>query len=340
MWHILKEMRKEFRIEGFDNNEIYQQLKQLSEYLGEPLEKQLKRRLKEQCLGLPWLLKKLCVHIYNQIKMGTSQAELIDTQFDTEQLFKDDLVGLSTPQVSCLKFIAANSPISSVELSEKYSNDVINSLHANRLIIRTGYSYALYWDIFRDYLADGKLPTIPLTAIPNSSLGTILKAIGIFNKRGILSRDQLSEYLGTSPATTKIVFGDLSTFMIAKEVQNGDKYQLVDGVKNKSRDEIASYFYSQFRHHKVIDEILDKEGDKVRIHIKKFQSYVQENCSSLLSPKSLYLYSSKLLQWFAFCGLVDYEKEYIVVHKIGDSRNRGKLMRRPRITKKQKVKNP
>jgi len=339
MWYELKERRKEFKIEGFDNSEIFQQLKQLSEYLGEPLEKQLKRRLKEQCLGFPWLLKKLCIHIHKQIKMGTSQAELINTQFDIEQLFKDDLVGLSKSQVSCLRYIAENSPVDAVELSEKYTNDVINSLHANRLIVRTGYRYALYWDIFRDYLVDGELPTIPLTAIPNCSLGTILRAIKVFNDEGILSKDQLPEYLGINPTTAQTVFGDLTTFMTVKEVQGGDGYRLVDGVKNKSRKEISSYFYSQFRHHKVIDEILDKEGDKVKIHIDKFQSYVKENCSSLLSPKSLYLYSSKLLQWFAFCGLVDYEMEYIVVHKAGDGRNKGKLMRRPRITGKQKVKN-
>ncbi len=339
MWHELKERRKEFRIEGFDRSEISQQLKLFSEYIGEPLEKQLKRRLEEQCLGFPWLLKKLCIHIYKQVKMGTTQAELINTQFDIEQLFKNDLIGLNPSQVSCLKYIASNSPIDVVELSEKYSPEIIDSLQANRLIVRAGFTYALYWDIFRDYIADGKLPTIPLTAIPNCSLGMILKAIGVFNKCGVLGKDQLSEHLGTSPATAQIVFGDLTTFMIVKKVKNKDTYELVDGVKNKSRGEIASYFYSQFRHHKVIEVILDRKGDKAKISPKKFQSYVRDNCSSVLSPRSLYSYSSKLLQWFAFCGLVGYETEYVVVHKAGDGENRGKLMRKPKITRKQQTKN-
>jgi Holliday junction resolvase-like predicted endonuclease len=338
MWHELKERRKEFRIEGFDRSEISQQLKLLSAYIGEPLEKQLKRRLEEQCLGFPWLLKKLCIHIYKQIKMGTTQAELINAQFDIEQLFKDDLIGLNPSQVSCLKYIALNSPTDVVELSERYGREIIDSLQSSRLIVRTGFRYALYWDIFRDYIADGKLPTIPLTAIPNCSLGTILKTIGVFNKFGVLGKDQLSEHLGTSPATAQIVFGDLTTFMIVKRVKNKDTYQLVDGVKNKSRGEIASYFYSQFRHHKVIEVILDRKGDKAKISQNKFQSYVKRNCSSVLSPRSLYLYSSKLLQWFAFCGLVDYETEYIVVHKAGDGENRGKPMRRPKITRKQQAK--
>lgn len=165
-----------------------------------------------------------------------------------------------------------------------------------------------------------------------------MKAIGVFNKCSNLGKDQLSEHLGTSPATAQIVFGDLTTFMTVKKVKNKDTYELVDGVKNKSRGEIASYFYSQFRHHKVIEVILDRKGDKAKMSQKRFQSYVKDNCSSVLSPKSLYLYSSKLLQWFAFCGLVDYETEYIVVHKAGDGENRGKLMRRPKITKKQQAK--
>lgn len=62
-----------------------------------------------------------------------------------------------------------------------------------------------------------------------------MKAIGIFNKYGVLGKDQLSEHLGTSPATAQIVFGDLTTFMIVKKVKNKDTYELVDGVKNKKK---------------------------------------------------------------------------------------------------------
>ena len=70
MWHELSDRRKTFTIEKFDSSEIFQQLQQLSNYLEQPLEKQLKKRLIEHCSGLPWLLKKLCIHIYRQVKKG------------------------------------------------------------------------------------------------------------------------------------------------------------------------------------------------------------------------------------------------------------------------------
>jgi len=53
MWQELRDKRKEFEIRGFESSEIFEQLQMLSNIVGEPLENQLKRRLREQCLGFP-----------------------------------------------------------------------------------------------------------------------------------------------------------------------------------------------------------------------------------------------------------------------------------------------
>lgn len=328
-WHSLRDRRKEFNIDKFDSSEISQQLQLLGKYLGEPLENQLKRRLKEHCLGYPWLLKKLCIHIYRQVKRGISQAELITAQFNIEQLFDEDSVDLSESQMSCLKYIAMNSPVDVVELSKNYTQEVINQLYGRRLIVRTGYRYAIYWDIFRDYLVDGKLPVIPLTAIPTSNLGTILKAVGIFNKHDALSKDELARYLVCTQRTTQNILGDMLTFMMVRKVQDEDKYRLVDDIRDKSRSEIYPYLYLQFRHHEIIEDILNKEGEGIRLSMEKFRSYIAESYSSLgLSPQSLYVYSGKLLQWFSYCGLADTEKDYVIIYKSDKGKNKGQVNKR------------
>jgi len=329
MWHELKDRRKTFTIEKFDSSEIFQQLQQLSEYLGEPLEKQLKRRLIEHCSGFPWLLKKLCIHIYRQVKKGIKQTDLIFTQFNLKQLFDEDTIDLTTTQTDCLKYIAKFSPVSVIELNERFDIDVINELTRRRLITRTGYRYAIYWDIFRDYLNEEKLPVIPLTIIPVSPLGTIIKSIQIFEKYGgKLSKEEFAKYLSITDKTATNVISDLITFLIIKK-DDENIYNLTDEIQGQNIEKVAEHLYHQFLQHKIIQEILNHEGDGSRISIEKFQSYLAQSYSALgLNTQSINAYSNKLLQWFVFCGLVEYQNNELVFNKSGNGTQKGKISSR------------
>ena len=120
---------------------------------------------------------------------------LIFAQFNLKQLFDEDTIDLTVTQTDCLKYIAKYSPISVVELNERFDSDTINELYKRRLLIRAGHRYAIYWDIFRDYINEGKLPIIPLTVIPISPLGTIIKSIQIFDKYDKLSKDEFAHHM-------------------------------------------------------------------------------------------------------------------------------------------------
>jgi len=330
MWHELSDRRKTFTIEKFDSSEISQQLQQLSEYLGEHLENQLKRRLIEHCSGFPWLLKKLCIHIFRQVKKGIKQTDLIYTQFNLKQLFDEDTVDLTATQMECLRYIAKFSPISVIELNERFDDEIVNILYMRRLIIRTGHRYAIYWDIFRDYINEGKLPVISLTIIPTSPLGTIMKSIQIFEKYGELSKEDFANHLQIADKTATNVISDLITFLIVKK-SDTNTYHLTDEIKGKSKstDTVANHLYHQFLQHKIIQEILNKEGDGAQISVDKFQSYLAISYSSLgLSPQSIKSYSQKLFQWFSFCGLMEIQFPNIKFFKSGTGAQKGIITRR------------
>ena len=289
------------------------------------MENQLKRRLIEQCSGFPWLLKKLSIHIFRQVKKGIKQTDLIFAQFNLKQLFDEDTIDLTVTQTDCLKYIAKYSPISVVELNERFDSDTINELYKRRLLIRAGHRYAIYWDIFRDYINEGKLPIIPLTVIPISPLGTIIKSIQIFDKYDKLSKDEFAHHMQIADNTATNVISDLITFLIIKK-DDENQYHLTEEIRGKSIDEIAQHLYQQFSQHKIIQELLNYEGDGARIPIEKFQTYLAHSYSSLgLSPQSINSYSTKLLRWFAFCGLIEIDYNHIVFIKSGSGSQKGSL---------------
>ena len=64
------------------------------------------------------------------------------------------------------------------DVLESAGHSVVQSLQDKRLLIRRGNRLNLYWDIFRDYVLSGTVPSIPFNYIPQSpSLDALLRVI-------------------------------------------------------------------------------------------------------------------------------------------------------------------
>ena len=193
LWNELRDHRITKSLGSFDSGESSRLITQFESALGENLLPPLRRGLQEQGQGLPWLLKKLCIHVYNQVKRGVSQADLLGSRLNVERLFDEDLEPLNDAQLSCLKYIAANSPADSLDVYDRYGDEVVASLVSNRLVLRTGQRLAVYWDIFRDYLTEGIVPAIPWTDIPNCTVSMAYAAAEYLHARGPLETTKLAE---------------------------------------------------------------------------------------------------------------------------------------------------
>jgi hypothetical protein len=109
------------------------------------------------------------------------QSEMVRGLLNVEQLFLEDLQGLTTPQEEALKRIAKLAPASILDLGDELSPELVQSLVDRRLIVKVGSKYDLYWDIFRDYLNTGRLP-IEEVYILRAQAGSILKALSILRQ--------------------------------------------------------------------------------------------------------------------------------------------------------------
>lgn len=85
-------------LDTFSDLETKALLDKLAEELRSPLRTDLRFFLSEFSQGYPWLLKKLCAHVKAQREAGTPQLEIARGLLNVEELFKDDLRGLSVQE--------------------------------------------------------------------------------------------------------------------------------------------------------------------------------------------------------------------------------------------------
>jgi Holliday junction resolvase-like predicted endonuclease len=141
LWQQAKSFSHCISMREFNPPEINGVINQLDRSIEKPIDLDLKRRLIESSQGFPWLIKKLCIHTYKQIKVGKTTENLVEQDLNCEALFKDDLEGLSPEETKALKYIAKCSFegnfFDATEVDEKINEPVITELINKRLVVKS-----------------------------------------------------------------------------------------------------------------------------------------------------------------------------------------------------------
>jgi len=214
LWHQLADRRKTFRVPELKRGEIARVVSRAEKAIGKKLSRSLSHRLIEQCQGLPWLLKKLLVHVLQRVSTPESQYLLLERELDIEQLFKEDLEQLQEEHLRCLKFVASRAPIAVAEVEESFSRDTTNLLINLHLLVRSGMNYVVYWDIFRDYLVEERVPQIPWARTFQRTPPVALRALKVLEDKGPLAAVTLGEHLLLKEGPTFNLLGDLVAFQL------------------------------------------------------------------------------------------------------------------------------
>ena len=290
-WTQAKNLAKPFELEGFNNEELNQIIKQLE---NEPkvghLPKGFKNMLTQYSLGFPWLIKKLCIHIFNEVKSGKKISELSNANLNITTLFKQDIEQISTEENKALLLIAKYAETGTFlhdsDIPELVSIEVITSLLQRRLIIKTGLVYKPYWDVFREFILTGDIPPLTFNFIIHQSP---IVCFGIFKNFIPGKKFSIDDLYDISSKQKKLKKETIINILI--ELQRLD---LVD------KDESSGKFF-------LPNKIQPTKQDFVKlskIKIKNTKAYTDLNTSneSLIGSKQL---GSILKKSFKYTSISD-----------------------------------
>lgn len=305
LWQQARDLSDQFVLEEFLGYEVDGVLKQLQEMSGHQLPADLKRRLRD-LQRFPWLIKKLSIHCFRQMRKGMTPESLVDQNLNVEDLFRSDTEGLSPEESRALNLIAKRGydgePFDAAEIDEKIQEPEINALLGKRLIVRSGGKYNVYWDNFRDYLIEGHPPTVAESFLLRQFPTPCISLLGFLFRNAPCT---LPEILISTEFDAKLTEGtalnhlrELRYLGAIKKV--GDKYQLRPSIHNL--DEFKDYISKRLNSHVVVRALTKVSKDQLRMedlrraltdHFKGYQ----------FSEKTWDTYAKYMIAWLRYAGI-------------------------------------
>ncbi len=303
IWQQAKEQAREFSISEFGEKEIDGIIKQLEGSVGQ-LDRGIKERIKESSQGLPWLTKKLCIHIYDQINSGLVKEKLIESNLNILDLFKKDEERLSASEIKALKIIAKKaydgSFFDETEVGDVIHTDTISSLLHKRLIIRSGANYNIYWDIYRDYLVTENIPIIGESYLLRQGVNLCLEVFLLFDANMSESMDSLlsKHPKGISAETLINILIELRNFGFVQK--NDDNYVVSSGI-DISKQGFIEFITNRFQNYtpyialQKLPQSKISKSDIIQVLKNIFKQDFQDNTWDS--------YAKNIISWFLLSDL-------------------------------------
>ncbi|WP_259016796.1 ATP-binding protein [Emticicia fluvialis] len=329
IWQQAKEHAREFTINEFGEKEIDGIIRQLEDSVGE-LDKSIKDRIKESSQGLPWLTKKLCIHIFDQIQSGLIKENLIESNLNIVELFKKDEERIESNELKALHIIAKRAYdgtfFDETDVGDLIESQTIASLLHKRLIIRSGANYNIYWDIFRDYLVTGVIPPIGESYLLRIMVNSCLDVFLLFedeNKKETITSLALKYPKGIGEEALYNIMIELRNIgLIQKELEY---YGISKGIEI-SREGFIKYITKKFQNYTPY--LILKKLDNTRINKDIIIQVLKNTFKQDFQDNTWDAYAKNLISWFLLSNLDIKSK---LVEPTRGGRGKGKTKRKSNL---------
>lgn len=303
-WHKLADYRIELQLKRFSHSEASSAITVFQKEIDTKIRSDLRRQLIENSQGYPWLLKKLSIHVYEQLNRGTSQSEIMNKALDVESLFNRDIQQLTASENACLRMIAKTAPADWYEVLEFSDQETLGSLVQKRLIVRSGDRVNLYWDIFKEYVLTENVPTIPMTYLPSSpSLYTMLAVAELLDHKEAQSYEVLGESVGISEKSVGNIIRDLIMFGIASGSQS--KVKLSEDVVSSEPKIILRKLRKMLKNHALTISLFRFEIGSVVTTEIIINSLREINPAAQHQKRTWQIYAERISQWLSAVGFLE-----------------------------------
>jgi len=323
LWHELSDRRRTFKIREFGRCDIRIIIGRAERASGKRLSPALRARIIEQSQNLPWLLKKLLVHVLQHISGEESQYLFLERELDVELLFKEDLSELGDEQIRCLKHVAQRAPIAVAEVEENFSRETTNMLLNSHLLVRSGMNYVVYWDIFRDYLVDERVPYIPWARTFQRGATTAIKALQKLSAKGPSSIPAIGEAIGLKEGPAYNLFGDLVALQLVESTAPGI-YVPTPHLKDLDVMTIAAFVQGQIKRHIVVLELTKSWEKEKLVPVELWLDFIRKALprSSSFSQATIHQYANNFKSWLLFAGILE-QREHCLLRPNANGRQMG-----------------
>lgn len=320
LWHRLSNFRYDVSVGQLRRNEIVKAItifeRVLSNELSKELSPTIRRQIIENSRGYPWLLKKLCIHLYKTLSQGNGGSHAVE-KLDVKRLFDDDKKALSGQELRYLKYIAAHAPVEFHEVLEVVGREALTGLQDKRLIVRSGDRINLYWDLFREYILTGNVPSIPFTYIPSSAIQTLLDVAEELSHRSPKSINELSALVGLSAGTVQNAVHDLAMYGAAKESNWGAT--LHSDIASSSRDIVLERIRSVLKDHALYLALSSFDGTSVFNIGDLVKVLKQSNPTAQHRNLTWRSYADRMGQWLCAAGLLEVDSNGWIMRDLGEA---------------------
>ena len=298
LWHNLSDQRRDFDLSQFTPGEIKSALNLFQRELGEHINPILLRYLARQCQGYPWLLRKLCIHVYNTLKSGKSQDDALEQTLSIGSLFEDELTSFTKEEFACVKFIAQNSPVNIFAVTDSFGETVVQSLLNRRTVIKRATHLTLYWDIFKDYVLTGKLPEIVTDYMPQLQFSTFSRVISVLiDHPDNMTSAELAQETLLGKKTIDNILIDLAVFGIIR------RHKGIITLKKRHISDIYHEIRSFFKRHIVYINLHSKMADGFD-YKEYFNIFSASYPVAKISAKTQNIYCHRFLGWLLDIQLI------------------------------------
>ena len=303
----LRDYAKCITVPEFNQNDAKQVVRQLESSIGKPIGNDLERRLVESSQGYPWLIKKLCIHTLKQYEKGKTIEELLEQELNYKELFDNDLLEVGKEAKRLLDHIARRAydgnPFDISELDDQ-TQTLIDQLIHMRLVIRTGTTYNIYWDIFRDYIVTNEIPVLGESYLIRQSGNTCLDTFLIFKQARLLP---LNDLIGSYPKqiSEKAILNillELRSLGLVRKLKGIDVFEVTEKVTSVSKEFFQSYITQKFENYTPYIELLKLNKSKISTDdIKDVLKIIFK--TEKFEENTWHAYAKQLTIWFGLSNL-------------------------------------
>lgn len=302
-WHKLSEYRMVRKLSPFSDRESHTVISKFEDVIGQKLDGDLKHNLTVSSQGYPWLLKKLCIHLYDKLEQGAKQEDLLENKLDIASLFSDDLSELSISEQKALRFVATKAPVDLIETIEICTDEIVQSLLHKRLIVKSGNRLNLYWDIFREFVLTGNVPIIALRYLPSHDFSTIWNVVKYLSKSPVTIHS-LQEKTNFSEGTIQNVGTDILLFGLA--TRENSQYVLSEDLleDGNTQENLLNIIREKFKKHIITLHLKDLPSGTF-LTITSIIDLMKETYSeNKYADKTWRLYAIRLIRWLELTGFL------------------------------------